>query len=263
LDEFELAFSTIGLNKSALQSSYAMAENVFAVSQSSISSGPLRIWADGARFRNQHIISLVEPTEPGALCFVSSGQLLPNHEIRIVSDTGSALSDGQVGEILVKSNCLFQGYYNRPDLTADAFVDGFYRTGDLGFLCERELFVVGRTKDLLIIGGENLYPQDIEEIVASHPAVHDGRVVAMGIFDPDLGTEGIVVVAEVEREEQLSSSAEIESAIRSSVVGGLGVSIRTIFFKPTQWIVKSTAGKPARSATRDKLLLEHPDLAAQ
>ena len=59
--------------------------------------------------------------------------------------------------------------------------------------------MVGRKKDLLIIGGENIYPQDIEEIVSSHPAIHDGRVVALGIFNPDLGTEEIVVVAEVER----------------------------------------------------------------
>ena len=181
--------------------------------------------------------------------------------MRIVSEVGSSLSEGEVGEILVKSDCLFQGYYNRANLSEEAFVDGFYRTGDLGFLYDGELFVVGRKKDLLIIGGENLYPQDIEEIVASHPSVHDGRVVAMGIFDPDLGTEGIVVAAELESEELFSCSDEIESAIRGAVVAGLGVSVRTILLKRPQWIVKSTAGKPARSATRDKLLLEHPELS--
>ncbi len=67
-----------------------------------------------------------------------------------------------------------------------------------------ELYVVGRKKDLLIIGGENIYPQDIEEIVASHPAIHDGRAIALGVYNPDLGTEDIVVVAEVEREELLA-----------------------------------------------------------
>ena len=262
MDEFARAFSSIGLRRSALQSSYAMAENVFAVSQSGIGNGngPHRIWVDGSRFRNEHVIYPVHPTQAGALCFVSSGRLLPNHEVRIISDAGHLLSNSQVGEILVRSDCLFQGYYNRADLTAEAFEDGFYRTGDLGFLYDDELFVVGRKKDFLIVGGENLYPQDIEEIVALHPAVHDGRVVAMGIFDPELGTEGIVVVAEVERQELLSCSEQIESAVRRAVVAGLGVSVRTIFLKPPPWIVKSTAGKPARSATRDKLLLEHPEL---
>src|SRR5205807_7401589 len=142
-----------------------------------------------------------------------------------------------VGEILVKSDCLFEGYYNRPDLTAQAFVDGWFRTGDLGFYLDGELYVVGRKKDMLIIAGENIYPQDIEEIVASHPAIHDGRVIAMVVYNPDLGTEDIVVVAEVERGELLANALEIEQEIRSRVVAGMGVAIRTIFLQPPKRIV--------------------------
>jgi acyl-CoA synthetase (AMP-forming)/AMP-acid ligase II len=139
-------------------------------------------------------------------------------------------------------------------------VNGWYRTGDLGFRFEGELFVVGRKKDLLIVGGENLYPQDVEEIVAAHPDIHDGRVVAMGIYNPELGTEDVVVVAEVERKEVLACAEEIAAQIRSQVVAALGVAVRTILLKPPRWIVKSTAGKPARSATCEKLLLEHAEL---
>jgi fatty-acyl-CoA synthase len=260
--EFQKAFA---IESEVLQSSYAMAENVFAVTQSDLNrpAGPARVWADGQAFRGAHRVVPVAEGSPGAVAFTSSGRLLPNHEVRIVSDSDAVVSDSCVGEILVKSDCLFEGYYNRPDLTAEVIVDGWYHTGDLGFYLEGELYVVGRKKDLLIIGGENIYPQDIEEIVAGHSAIHDGRVIAMGVYNPDLGTDDIVVVAEVESEELLANLAEIEGQIRSLVVAAMGVAIRTIFLKPPKWIVKSTAGKAARSATREKLLQEHPELGVE
>lgn len=259
--EFRDAFAAIGLRAGALQSSYAMAENVFAVTQSDIhsASGPAGIWADGRQFRSARRIVQVASGTPGAASFTSSGGLLPKHEIRIVSDAGAMLTEGHVGEILIRSDCLFDGYFNRPELTGEAIVDGWYRTGDLGFMLQDELYVVGRKKDLVIVGGENLYPQDIEEIVASHPAIHDGRVIAMGVYNPELGTEEIVVVAEVESEEQLRDTSGIEREIRGRVVAGLGVSPGVIFLKPPKWIVKSTAGKAARSTTLEKLQKEHPE----
>jgi len=264
MQEFENAFSAIGLKRGVLQSSYAMAETVFAVTQSDISrtSGPERIWADGQRFRGAQLIVPVAEGTAGAVSFTSSGRLLPGNEVRIASDSGDFLADGHVGQILIKNDSLFTGYYNRSDLTAQAIVDGWYYTGDLGFRLGDELYVIGRKKDLLIVGGENLYPQDIEEIVASHPAIHDGRVVAMGVYNPDLGTEDIVVVAEVEGNQLLTNAVEIEHEIRNLVVAGIGVAVRMIFLKPPKWIVKSTAGKAARSATREKLLKEHPELNA-
>ncbi len=260
--EFQSAFAPIGLSSIAMQSSYAMAENVFAVTQSDISrpSGPALIWADGQQFRTKHLVVPVAEGTPASISFKSSGKLLPGNEVRIISDAGEILGCGYVGEILIKSDCLFEGYFNRPDLTAKAIINGWYHTGDLGFYLEDDLFVVGRKKDLLIVGGENLYPQDIEEIIGSHPAIHEGRAVAMGVYNPDLGTDDIVVVAEVEREQLLENSAEIEAELRNQVVAGLGVAVRSIFLKPPKWIVKSTAGKAARSATREKLLQEHPKL---
>jgi len=262
MDEFYRAFAQCGLRSEALQSSYAMAENVFAVTQSGIGKyrQPATIWADGARFRSEHRVVEVTENSRGAVSFASSGPLLPGNQARIVSDSGATLDEGQVGEILIAGDCLFAGYYNRPDLTAAAIVDGWYHTGDLGFLLEGELYVVGRKKDLLIIGGENVYPQDLEEAAASHPAIHDGRAVALGLYNPELGTEEIVLVAELEGEPAQVDVGTIEGEVRSRIVGATGVAVRTIFLKPPKWIVKSTAGKPARSSTREKLLREHPEL---
>jgi acyl-CoA synthetase (AMP-forming)/AMP-acid ligase II len=258
--EFQTAF---GIRNKVLQSSYAMAENVFAVTQSAVDREPSTIYVDGQQFRSARRVIPLEKGNPGVMSFTSSGRLLPNHQVRIVSDSGEPLENDRVGEIVIQSDCLFDGYYNRPDLTAQAFVDGWYQTGDLGFYRDGELFVVGRKKDLLIVGGENIYPQDIEQIVSGHSAVHDGRVIAMGLYNPDLGTEDIVVVAELENEELLANAAELESEIRGLIVSGMGIAVRTIFLKPPKWIVKSTAGKAARSATREKLVREHPELNAE
>jgi fatty-acyl-CoA synthase len=258
MDEFRNAFR---IGEDVIQSSYAMAENVFAVSQSAIDEKrPSQIWVDGQLFRTSHCIRRVAEGTPMSIAFTSSGRLLPNQQVRIDSDPASA---GSVGEILIKTDCMFEGYFNRPDLTQEALVEGWYHTGDLGFLMDDELYVVGRKKDLLIIGGENIYPQDIEEIVAAHPAIHDGRAIAIGLYNPNLGTEDVVVVAEVESEESLADSTEIEQEIRGRIVAGLGIAVRTILLKSPKWIVKSTAGKAARSATREKLLREHPEFSAE
>jgi fatty-acyl-CoA synthase len=258
--EFQTA---LNIHARILQSSYAMAENVFAVTQSDIDTAPNTLWIDGQQYRAAHRIIPVPQQAPGAVSFMSSGRLLPDQHVRILSESGAIAPQDSVGEIAIQSDCLFTGYYNRPDLTAEAFLDGWYRTGDLGFLFQGDLYVVGRKKDLLIVGGENIYPQDIEEIVGAHPTIHDGRAIAMGIYNPEIGTEDIVVVAEVDKREMLAQASEIEQQIRSSVVAALGIAVKKIFLFPPKWIVKSTAGKPARSATREKLLLEHPELSPE
>jgi acyl-CoA synthetase (AMP-forming)/AMP-acid ligase II len=237
-----------------------MAENVFAVTQSEISREPRRIWIDVRKYQSERIAVTVERDSDSAACFVSSGKCLPNNEVRIVCENGKALPDGQVGEILIRSDSLLDGYYNRPDLTALSLRDGWYWSGDLGFLLEEELFVTGRKKDLIIVGGKNIYPQDLEEIACAHPSIHDGRAVAFGWYNPDLGTEEILIVAEIEDSATLADSSTIERAVRTAIVEELAVAPRAIYLKPPRWIIKSTAGKPARSATREKLLAEHPEL---
>jgi acyl-CoA synthetase (AMP-forming)/AMP-acid ligase II len=260
--EFYDAFSANGLRRSVLHSCYAMAENVFAVTHTDLLSatGPRRIWADGTLFRREQRIALVAEGTPGATSWVSSGRPLPGTQLHIAGEDGKVLPEGCLGEIRIQSDCLFDGYYNHPELTAAAMQQGWYRTGDLGFCLDGELYVAGRKKDMLIVAGENLYPQDIEEIVCAHAEIHDGRAIALGILNPALGTEEIVVVAELESAELAAESARIEQEIRAAVASGMGVSVRTVFLKPPKWIVKSTAGKASRSATREKLLGEHPEL---
>lgn len=265
MDEFRAAYSGCKLQPHVLQASYAMAETVFAVTQSGwgTSPDPKRIWVDAETVRKQHRAVQVADNSEAAMCFVSSGRCIPGSEVRIVSERGQALPEGGIGEVTIRSDSLLDGYFNRPDLTEKALKDGWYWSGDLGFVLDGEVYVVGRKKDLIIVAGENIYPQDVEEIVSAHPAIHDGRVVAFGAYSADLGTEEIVVVAEVNREGDLAESDRIERELKNAIVGELGVVARRIYLKPPKWVVKSTAGKPARSTTREKLIAEHAELQSK
>lgn len=260
MEEFTTAFADRGLRPGALQSCYAMAETVFAATQSDVTAqGPHPLWVDSTAFRKDGRILEVARNTQGANCLVSSGRPLRNTQIRIVSDTGENLV-GMVGEIAIHCDSMLEGYYNRSDLTEKAVRDGWYYSGDLGFQYNDDIYVVGRKKDLIIVAGENIYPQDVEEIVSSHTAICDGRVVAFGNYNPNLGTEEIVVVAEVRMSDDLSNANIIERELRNSVKAELGIAVGQFFLKPPRWIVKSTAGKPARATTREKLFSEHPHL---
>ena len=260
MDEFTSAFASHGLRPGSLQTCYAMAETVFAVTQSDIMAPqPHRLSVDAAAFRKEGAILPVKWKTQGAICLVSSGRPLRNTNIRIVSDTRADLV-GKVGEIAIRCDSMLEGYYNRPDLTEKAIRKGWYHSGDLGFVYNDEIYVVGRKKDLIIVAGENIHPQDVEEIVSAHAAICDGRVVAFGNYNLDLGTEEIVVVAEVRESADLSDAQMIESELRNAVKAELGIAVGQVFLKPPRWIVKSTAGKPARATTRKKLFAEHPNL---
>jgi len=261
MEEFLSAYSGARLRPHALQSSYGMAELVFAVTQSDVSSsGPSRVLIDGAIFRKENRAVLVRPGTPGAFCVVSSGRCIENTKVRILDSDGNALDPGGVGEIVIHSETRLEGYINRPDLTAKVLDGEWYRSGDLGFVLDEELYAVGRKSDIIIVAGENFYPEDIEEIAASHPAIHDGRAVAFGRYNRALGTQEIILVAEVRSESDLANSGVIEREIRSAVSTEMNIGIASIFLKPPLWIVKSTAGKPARSTNREKLILEHVEL---
>ena len=243
-DEFVAAYAACGLKPGVVQASYAMAENVFAVTQSggAYGSGPARF-----RMKLQALTDrqVAEPAEDGvrAVDVVSSGRCLPNNRVRIVGADGAELPDGHVGEIHIQSDSLFNGYYNRPDLTEKALKDGWYMSGDLGFVRDGELYVIGRKDDLIIVAGKNIYPGDIEEIVGGDLRIRDGRVVAFGLFNPDIGTEEIVVVAEVRDINDLKHASAIEQAARNAVVAELGVAVRALYLKEPAWIVKEYGRK--------------------
>ncbi len=262
MEEFYQAYRAQGLSRSALQSSYAMAENTFAVTQSVLNNGatPLTVYVDRNTVGTPGPLSFVSAEDSNAQAFVSSGRCLEENLVRVVDENGDEVPEAVIGEILVQSDSLFSGYYNRPDLTAKALRDGWYWTKDRGFKIGAELFVLGRKDDLIIIGGKNIYPLDIEEIAWTNPNIREGRVIAFGVENPNLGTQELFLVAEVSRQSDLEKAQEIQLDVRRRVLNEIGVAPRIVQIVPPKWIVKSTAGKPARSTNRTKLFREYPEL---
>jgi acyl-CoA synthetase (AMP-forming)/AMP-acid ligase II len=184
---------------------------------------------------------------------MSSGQPLENTRLRVVDSQGADLPDGQVGEILIQSNCMLNEYYHRSDVTQKVLVDGWFYTGDYGFLMDGDLYVSGRKKDLIIVGGKNIYPQDLEALASEIPGVHPGRVVAFGLESDESGTEEVVLIVEAESAEP-EEQERISDLVRQHVTRNSAVSLRYVQVVPPQWILKTSSGKTARSANKEKYL---------
>lgn len=247
-------FSKYGLRWEALQTSYAMAENVFGVTQSQLGSEPAVMDLDREAFMVERVAKSPFDGRP-AMKMMSSGRPLENVRIRILDENGKDLPDRVIGEVALHSDCMLTGYFNRPDITEKAFHDGWYLTGDYGFTLARELFVSGRKKDMIIVGGKNVYPQDLEALTYEVPGVHAGRSVAFGLFDEAQGTEEVVIIAEVDSEDE-KEQQRVADALRAHVTKNSAIALRHVKVVGPKWIVKTSSGKTARSANKEKFLQE-------
>lgn len=250
--QFIERFQPYGLDPHAVATSYAMAENVFAVTQSNIN---LPITVD---YIDKDIIASENRAVPssGDECTVemlSAGIPIDNTQIRIIDVDNLDLAERHIGQIAIKSDCMLTGYYRRPDLTATSFLEGWYLTGDLGYIANGELFVTGRMKDIIIVGGKNVYPQDIERLAYQVEDVYPGRAVAFGIFNEHTGTEDVVIVAESEAQDD-DERRIIANHIRQNVTKGSAIALRFVELVERGWLIKTSSGKPARNANREKYL---------
>ena len=251
LEGFAERFAPFGFDRRSFAASYAMAENTFAVTSGGFGQPVKLDWIDGEALRREGACRPVPASAPGAVATVSSGQALPDTTIGIIDSEGTQLGERRIGEIVVRSPALMKEYDNNGDATAESLRDGAFHTGDLGYFVDGELFVTGRKKDLIIIGGRNIYPQDIEAAVARVDGIMAGRVVACGRSDPRIGTEALVILAETE-ESDPGKRATIEQTIRKTVVALTDCAPSDIRLLAPRWLLKSSSGKPARQANFER-----------
>ncbi len=252
LSQFGEHFSKIHFNSKAFMSCYGLAENTLAVSFFQEASGSRVNEVD--RDILEYEGKAVAPTKNtrAIATFVNCGKALPNHRIEIRSDTGTPLLEREVGRIYISGPSLMSGYFRDVASQQQIQATGWMDTGDLGYVLDGNLYVTGRKKDLIIIRGRNIWPQDIEYVAESEPEIRSGDAIAFVTTQEH--DEGAKIILQIqcrvnsqERREQIvhSLTARIQSEF------GIAVDIELL---PPHSIPRTSSGKPARAEAKKRYL---------
>jgi fatty-acyl-CoA synthase len=248
--DFVAAGAPHGLDPGAVFPAFGMAESTLAVTFPEPGRGLRTDPIDRRVLETDAYAAPGDPESEGTRHLVRLGRPVPGLEIRIIDPvSGDVRADREVGELEIRGTSVTTGYYRRPDATEAAFHDGWLRSGDLGYLVDGELVICGRIKDLIIVGGRNVYPEDVERAAASVAGVRAGNVIAFAV-NGRRGKEALVVVAE-------SKDPDLES-VRAAVAGR----VREVVGLPPEEVVlvepgtlpKTSSGKLQRSLCRSRYL---------
>ncbi len=246
LERFSARFAPFGLRPNAVVPVYGLAEATLAVSAPPLGR-PIRVdRVDRERLETEGRAAPAAGDAP-TLPFVSVGRPI-GCEVRIAGRNGEDAGERVEGALWFRGPSATQGYFRNPQATAEIRREnGWVDSGDRAYQAEGELFITGRTKDIIIKGGRNLYPQEIEEAVGSVAGVRRGCVVAFGVPDPKTGTERLAVVAETRKPGEAQG---IETAIARKAHEATGMPPDIVRVVPPHSIPKTSSGKLRRSETR-------------
>jgi 1-acyl-sn-glycerol-3-phosphate acyltransferase len=250
IERFVERFAPYGLRREALMPVYGLAESAVGLTFPPPGRGPLIDRIARERFLLSGIAGPAAKTDPTPLSVVSCGTALPGHSIRVVDETGNVLPERTQGRIEFQGPSATSGYFHNPQETARLFDGKWLDTGDLGYLADGELYVTGRAKDIIIRGGHNIHPQELEEAVAQLPGVRKGGVAVFPAVDRRNGTERVIVLAET-REDHPMPPAELISSINRLAVDLIGLSVDEVVLVPPRTVLKTSSGKLRRAACRD------------
>lgn len=268
LEEFTAAFSQTGFRREAFYCCYGMAETTLLATGSTPGAGPIFETVDADALAS-NVAKPGDSGSAGSRVLVGCGKAAHGQELVIVDpETGVRKADGQIGEIWLRGANVARGYWRKPEITAALFAAqlgneaGYLRTGDLGFLRNRELFVTGRMKDLIIIHGRNHYPQDIENTVdSSHAALSQNACAAVAIESG--GEESLAIVVELQRSMLRSFDAdEVFGQIRRAVFEQHELPVHAIVLIRPATLPRTSSGKVQRSECRRRFLAGSLEAAA-
>jgi fatty-acyl-CoA synthase len=248
--DFVSAGAPQGLDPGAVFPAFGMAEATLAVTFPEPGRGLCTDPVDRRVLETDAYAAPADPDAESTRHFVRLGRAVPGLEIRIVDPvTGAARADREVGELEIRGTSVTTGYYHRPDATEAAFHDGWLRSGDLGYLVDGELVICGRIKDLIIVGGRNVYPEDVERAAASVDGVRAGNVIAFAV-DGRRGKEALVVVAESKE----TDTDGVRAAVAGRISEVVGLPPEEVVLVEPGTLPKTSSGKLQRSLCRTRYL---------
>ena len=255
LEGFAETMRAHGVRREQLQASYGMAETVFSVTQTQLGEPPRTVTVDRRLLETARIVRVVDGAHGNCQSFLSCGKIVGDLDVRIVplDDTPGAPADATgenyAGEIEVRGGHLFSGYFRNKAASEAAIADGWYRTGDLGFVHDGELYVCGRKKEMLIVHGRNYYAHDIEAIVSGVAHVKPGRAVVFSVEDAGSGSEEAVVLLETEQS-SASDHRALQRAVKAAVFDRMELTVRSVVVVAPGSLVKTTSGKLSRTQNK-------------
>lgn len=248
IERFTDKFARCGFRREALLPVYGLAEATLGVAAPRMGTGAHVDRISRTQFQSDGKAAPVNASDENALEFVSAGQPLLGVEVRIADVQGNELPERVEGRLHFRGPSATSGYYRNPKATKDLITpDGWLDSGDLAYLAQGEVYITGRAKDLIIKGGRNLYPQEIEEIAGRVNGVRTGCVVAFGVPDAASGTERLVVAAETR---DVREGKRIAGEITAQVSDRIGLPPDAVEILPVHAIPKTSSGKLRRSETR-------------
>ncbi len=254
VERFVRRFAPYGFRPEALMPAYGLAENSVALALPAMGTGTRFDRVAREPFQREGRAVPAEANDASALCFVNAGRALPRHDIRIVDDEGQEVDERVLGRLVFRGPSMTSGYYRQPEATAAITLPGgWLDSGDLAYRAGGEIHIAGRRKDLIIKGGRNIVPQEVEEAAAEVEGIRRGCVVAFGTDHPELGTEGLVVVAETRVTDPVERG-RLESAVTERVAAAIDVPPDRVVLAPPGAVLKTSSGKVRRAATRERLL---------
>ncbi|WP_324425712.1 AMP-binding protein [Azohydromonas sp.] len=247
---FAQRFAACGLRPEAVTPVYGLAESAVGLLFPPPGRGPRIDRVQRDTFERERRAQPAGDDDPTALRFVACGRVLPGHEVRIVDDAGRPLAERVEGRLEFRGPSATRGYWRNPQQTARLFDRGWLDTGDRAYVADGDVYVTGRVKDIVIRGGRNLYPQEIEDAVAAVDGVRKGGVAVFGRADARSGTERLVVLAEVDPR-RAPDAAALRDAVAQAVVGAIGEPADEIVLAPPHTVLKTSSGKVRRAACRE------------